>query len=259
MTSCAEFDTTAVVACKHANPCGVGLADTVYEAYMKAYSADPVSIFGGIVVTNAVVDEATAQEMHKIFLEIIVAPDFTPGALAILEQKKNLRLLKLASINAPLARTMETKKIAGGLLVQDMDLSLMGDELTVPTKRKPTEQEMRDAMLAWKIVKHTKSNGIAIAKDNASLGIGPGQDNLHWATQMAIERSGDAVKGAAMGSDAFFPFDDCVKAAAGAGITVIIQPGGSVRDADSIAACDEAGIAMSLLECATSSTEGELP
>ena len=239
-----EFDTTAVVACKHANPCGVGLADTVYEAYMKAYSADPVSIFGGIVVTNAVVDEATAQEMHKIFLEIIVAPDFTPGALAILEQKKNLRLLKLASINAPLARTMETKKIAGGLLVQDMDLSLMGDELTVPTKRKPTEQEMRDAMLAWKIVKHTKSNGIAIAKDNASLGIGPGQVNRIWATQMAIERSGDAVKGAAMGSDAFFPFDDCVKAAAGAGISVIIQPGGSVRDADSIAACDEAGIAM---------------
>jgi len=240
-----EFkDEIAVVGCKHANPCGVGVADTVYDAYRLAYEADPVSIFGGIVVTNAVIDEATASEMVKIFLEIIVAPDFTPEALAILTQKKNLRLLKLPTINAPLARTLDMKKVAGGLLVQDMDLSLLGEELKVVTKRAPSDKELKDAMLAWKIVKHAKSNGIAIAKDNQSLGIGPGQVNRIWAAEMAIERSGERIKGAALASDAFFPFDDCVKAAAAAGITCIIQPGGSIRDEDSIKACNEAGIAM---------------
>ncbi len=242
-----EFDTTAVVAVKHANPCGVGVADTVLEAYQKAYEADPVSIFGGIVVTNAVIDADTAKEMAKIFLEIIVAPDYTAEALEILKKKKNLRVLKLDTTHRAYPEgAMEMRKVAGGLLVQQINDKLFneGEKWKVVTDRAPTEKEIQDMILAWKIVKHTKSNGIAIAKDNQSLGIGPGQVNRIWSTQMAIERSGEKVKGAALGSDAFFPFDDCVEACAKAGITAIIQPGGSIRDQDSIDACNKHGIAM---------------
>ena len=241
-----EFDTTAVVAVKHGNPCGVGVADDVAEAYRLAYEADPVSVFGGIVVTNATVDAATAEQMSRIFLEIVVAPAYTDAALEILTRKKNLRVLQLDTIHrAYPAGERVLRKVAGGLLVQDIDDALLPEgELKVVTDRAPTEKQMQDLLLAWKIVKHTKSNGIAIARDNQSLGIGPGQVNRIWSTQMAIERSGDKVRGAALASDAFFPFDDCVKAAAQAGIACIIQPGGSVRDEDSIRACNEAGIAM---------------
>lgn len=242
-----EFDTTAVVAVKHGNPCGVGVADDVAEAYRLAYEADPVSVFGGIVVTNATVDAATAEQMAKIFLEIIVAPAFTDAALEILTRKKNLRLLQLDTTHRAYPKDERVlRKVSGGLLVQDIDDVLLpeGGELKVVTDRAPTEKEMKDLLLAWKIVKHAKSNGIAIAKDNQSLGIGPGQVNRIWSTQMAIERSGEKVRGAALASDAFFPFDDCVKECQKAGITCIIQPGGSVRDADSIKACNEAGIAM---------------
>ena len=242
-----EFDTTAVVAVKHGNPCGVGVADEVAEAYRLAYEADPVSVFGGIVVTNATVDAATAEQMSKIFLEIIVAPKFTDEALAILTKKKNLRLLELdTTIRAYPKDERVMRKVAGGLLVQEIDDKLLPEdgELRVVTEKAPTEEQMKDLMLAWKIVKHAKSNGIAIARDNQSLGIGPGQVNRIWSTQMAIERSGEKVKGAALASDAFFPFDDCVKACAEAGIACIIQPGGSVRDQDSIDACNKYGIAM---------------
>ena len=242
-----EFDTTAVVAVKHGNPCGVGVADEVSEAYRLAYEADPVSVFGGIVVTNAPVDAATAEQMSKIFLEIIVAPKFTDEALAILTKKKNLRLLELdTTIRAYPKDERVMRKVAGGLLVQEIDDKLLPEdgELRVVTEKAPTEEQMKDLMLAWKIVKHAKSNGIAIARDNQSLGIGPGQVNRIWSTQMAIERSGEKVKGAALASDAFFPFDDCVKACAEAGIACIIQPGGSVRDQDSIDACNKYGIAM---------------
>ena len=241
-----EFDTTAVVAVKHGNPCGVGVADDVAEAYRLAYEADPVSVFGGIVVTNATVDAATAEQMSRIFLEIVVAPAYTDAALEILTRKKNLRVLQLDTTHrAYPAGERVLRKVAGGLLVQDIDDALLPEgELKVVTDRAPTEKQMQDLLLAWKIVKHTKSNGIAIARDNQSLGIGPGQVNRIWSTQMAIERSGEKVRGAALASDAFFPFDDCVKAAAQAGIACIIQPGGSVRDEDSIRACNEAGIAM---------------
>ena len=241
-----EFDTTAVVAVKHGNPCGVGVADDVAEAYRLAYEADPVSVFGGIVVTNATVDAATAEQMARIFLEIVVAPAYTDAALEILTRKKNLRVLQLDTTHrAYPAGERVLRKVAGGLLVQDIDDVLLPEgELRVVTDRAPTEKQMQDLLLAWKIVKHTKSNGIAIARDNQSLGIGPGQVNRIWSTQMAIERSGEKVRGAALASDAFFPFDDCVKAAAQAGIACIIQPGGSVRDEDSIRACNEAGIAM---------------
>lgn len=234
----------AVVGVKHANPCGVALAETTAQAYVKAYEADPVSLFGGIVVTNGEVDEAAAKEMTKIFLEIIVAPSYTPQALEVLCKKKNLRVLELPGICDELPETMyDMKKVMGGLLVQEFNRGEIG-ELSVPTKRKPTEKEMEDLLFAWKLVKHTKSNAITIAKDNVSCGIGPGQVNRIWAAQQAIEHAGARVKGAVMASDAFFPFDDCVKAAGEAGITAIIQPGGSIRDEDSIKACDEMGIAM---------------
>lgn len=240
-----EFDETTVVGVKHANPCGVGSADTVSEAWKKAYEADPVSIFGGIVVTNAKVDADMANEINKIFIEIVVAPSYSDEALKILMKKKNIRLLELPTINCKLQEgTMDMKKVVGGILVQDMDLKLLGEELTVVTKRKPTDKEMEDMMFAWKLVKHAKSNGIAIAKDKQSVGVGPGQVNRIWPTEQAIEHGAGKTEGAALASDAFFPFDDCVKAAAKAGITAIIQPGGSRNDADSIKACDEAGIAM---------------
>lgn len=306
-----EFDETTVVCCKHANPCGVGVGKTVYDAYMKAYTADPMSVFGGIVVTNATIDQATAEEMHKIFLEIIVAPDFTPEAIKTLTYKKpSLRLLKLDTTHRAYPEgELDMKKVAGGMLMQQVDDKLFKDKtqliadakaaLTdkvhkehfkaarkadadapkaqleaqiadavkaevdatmakrsanvievdgmaweVVTERKPTEQEIADMRLAWRIVKHTKSNGIAIAKDGQSLGIGPGQTNRIWPTEMAIARSGERVKGAALGSDAFFPFDDCAKAAAAAGITAIIQPGGAGNDQDSIDVCNANGITM---------------
>lgn len=241
-----EFDNTTVVAVKHANPCGVGSAPTVYDAYMKAYNCDPQSIFGGIVAMNAEVDAKTAEEMSKIFLEIIIAPSYTKEALEILTKKKNLRVLELPSIAEKIKPSMDIKRVYGGILVQDTDTELIGsEELKVVTKRVPTDEELKDMMFAWKVVKHVKSNGIAIAKDGQTLGIGPGQVSRIWAADAAIERCDEnLIKGSVMASDAFFPFDDCVKSAAAAGITAIIQPGGSVRDEDSIKACDEAGIAM---------------
>ena len=241
-----EFDRTTVVAVKHANPCGVASADTLYEAYMKAYECDPQSIFGGIVAVNAEVDAKTAAEMAKIFLEIIIAPSFSEEALEILCKKKNLRLLKLPTIAAKLkADASDMKKVYGGLLVQDMDRELCGSDNKAVTKREPTEEEVRDMMFAWKVVKHTKSNAIVVAKNQATLGIGPGQTSRIWAAEAAIERSDkEKIVGAVMASDAFFPFDDCVKTAAKAGIRAIIQPGGSIRDTDSITACDENDIAM---------------
>ncbi|MEA4852845.1 MAG: bifunctional phosphoribosylaminoimidazolecarboxamide formyltransferase/IMP cyclohydrolase [Christensenella sp.] len=240
-----EFTDPTVVAVKHANPCGVGSAETVFDAYMKAYECDPVSIFGGIVAVNREIDEKTAAQMSKIFLEIVIAPSYTREALDILCQKKNLRVLRLPEISAPLPKdAMDAKKVLGGLLVQGLNDKMFDGEFQVVTKRKPTEEELENLEFAFKVVKYVKSNGIAIAKDMGTLGIGPGQTNRIWAAEMAIERSGEDAPGAVMASDAFFPFDDCVEAAAKAGITAIIQPGGSIRDEDSIKKCDENGIAM---------------
>ena len=245
-----EFTEPTIVACKHANPCGVGSADTIYDAYMKAYNADPVSVFGGIVVANREIDEATALEMNKTFLEIIVAPAFTAGALEAFGKKKNLRVLQLPHIEVKQPDdAYDMKKVGGGLLVQTIDNQLLGEELKVVTDRAPSEAEMEDMLFAWKIVKYAKSNGIAIGKDKQSLGVGPGQVNRIWATRQAIEHAAEALgadilKGAALASDAFFPFADCVEEAHKAGITCIIQPGGSVRDQESIDACNKYGITM---------------
>ncbi|MGI6539093.1 MAG: bifunctional phosphoribosylaminoimidazolecarboxamide formyltransferase/IMP cyclohydrolase [Caldicoprobacterales bacterium] len=242
-----EFENPAVVAVKHANPCGVGTGANIFEAYQKAYEADPVSIFGGIIAANRPIDEATANEINKIFIEIVIAPDYSPEALEILKKKKNIRILTLEDIQAPVpSNTLDMKKVLGGLLVQNYNDKLFKEDepWQVVTERKPTEKEIDDLIFAWKIVKHTKSNGIVIGKDGQSLGIGPGQVNRIWAVNQAVERSREKVKGAVLASDAFFPFDDCVEAAAKAGITAIIQPGGSIRDQQSIDACNKYGIAM---------------
>ena len=246
-----EFDEEpTVVACKHSNPCGVASGKDIHEAYVRAYNTDPVSIFGGILCANRKIDKATAEEISKIFLEIVLAPDFDDDALEVLEQKKNIRLLKLKDVMKKQPETAyDVKKVSGGILIQDIDSKLLGDELKVVTDRKPTEKEMEDLLFTWKVVKFTKSNGIAIGKDKQSVGIGPGQVNRIWATEQAIDHGtkqlgADVVKGAVLASDAFFPFDDCVEAAHKAVITAIIQPGGSKRDQDSIDACNKYGIAM---------------
>ena len=240
-----EFDEPTIVAAKHANPCGVGSAETLVEAYRRAYEADPVSIFGGIVAANREIDAATATEMAKIFLEVIVAPSFSKEALEILTKKKNLRLLQLDHIDQKNRKASKAKTVLGGLLIQDSDTQLLHEsELKVVTKRQPTEAEMRDLLFAWKVVKHTKSNGIAIAKDLCTTGVGPGQVSRIWALENAIRQGSDRIAGSVMASDAFFPFSDCVEAAHQAGITAIIQPGGSVRDQESIDAANKYGIAM---------------
>lgn len=240
-----EFDEPTIVAAKHANPCGVGSASTLAEAYRRAYEADPISIFGGIVAANREVDAETASEMAKIFLEVIVAPSFSKEALDILSKKKNIRLLQLENIGQKNTTAQKAKTVLGGLLIQDLDTQLLNeDELKVVTKRKPTEAEMRDLTFAWKVVKHAKSNGIAIAKNLCTTGVGPGQVSRIWALENAIRQGGERITGSVMASDAFFPFSDCVEAAHKAGITAIIQPGGSVRDQESIDAADRYGIAM---------------
>jgi len=234
------------VAVKHAKPCGVGVGATILEAYTRAYESDPVSIFGGIVALNREVDEDTATELAKIFLEIIIAPSFSEKAMEILTVKKNIRLLKLAApAKANKKDAVDMKKVAGGLLVQQLDTELMDeDKLTVVTDRAPTAEEMDNLKFVWRVVKHVKSNGIALAKDNMTVGIGPGQTNRITALELAVKYAGDRVNGSVMGSDAFFPFGDCVECAHQNGITAIIQPGGSVRDQESIDLCNKYGIAM---------------
>ncbi|KYD18593.1 bifunctional phosphoribosylaminoimidazolecarboxamide formyltransferase/IMP cyclohydrolase [Saccharococcus caldoxylosilyticus] len=239
-----EFTEPVAVAVKHMNPCGVGTGATIYEAFLKAYEADPVSIFGGIIALNREVDKATAEKMHEIFLEIVIAPSFSDEALAILTQKKNIRLLTV-DFAAPKTKEKMLVSVQGGLLVQEADTHTLEDaELKVVTKREPTEEEWKQLQFAWKVVKHVKSNAIVLAKDGMTIGVGAGQMNRVGAAKIAIEQAGEKTNGAVLASDAFFPMDDTVEAAAKAGITAIIQPGGSIRDADSIRKADEYGIAM---------------
>ncbi len=239
-----EFSEPAAVAVKHTNPCGVGTASALAEAYRLAHDADPVSIFGGVLAFNQPVDQETAAEMVKIFLEVAAAPAFTPEALAILKRKKDLRLLKLD----PLTRDsdpLELKKVSGGVLVQTVDREpLDASSFKVVTKRKPTEQELKRLVFAWKVVKHVKSNAIVVSGDGQTLGVGAGQMSRIAAARIALAQAGERARGAVLASDAFFPFADTVEEAAAAGITAIIQPGGSLKDKDSIAACDRLGLAM---------------
>ncbi|MFC4182925.1 bifunctional phosphoribosylaminoimidazolecarboxamide formyltransferase/IMP cyclohydrolase [Saccharococcus thermophilus] len=239
-----EFTEPVAVAVKHMNPCGVGTGATIYEAFLKAYEADPTSIFGGIIALNREVDKATAEKMHEIFLEIVIAPSFSDEALAILTQKKNIRLLTV-DFTAPKTKEKMLVSVQGGLLIQEADTHTLDDaELKVVTKREPTEEEWKQLQFAWKVVKHVKSNAIVLARDGMTIGVGAGQMNRVGAAKIAIEQAGEKANGAVLASDAFFPMDDTVEAAAKAGITAIIQPGGSIRDADSIRKADEYGIAM---------------
>ena len=236
-----EFDETVCVALKHMNPCGVSIGDTVYEAYMGAYNADPISIFGGIVAINGKVDVETAKEMHKIFLEIILAQDYDDEALEILKSKKNLRIYKIpkkTEINPKLI-----KSVRGGILLQDYDDKLV-DKLTTVTKKQVDKEEMKDLLFGYKIVKHIKSNAIVLVKNGQTLGVGAGQMNRVGSCKIALEQAGKKAKGAVLASDAFFPMRDSVELAAKYGISSIIQPGGSIRDQESIDACDENDISM---------------
>ncbi|WP_010191823.1 bifunctional phosphoribosylaminoimidazolecarboxamide formyltransferase/IMP cyclohydrolase [Bacillus sp. m3-13] len=239
-----EFKDPAVVAVKHMNPCGVGTGATTVEAYRRAYEADPVSIFGGIIAFNTEVDKETAELLHELFLEIVIAPSFSEDALAVLKQKKNIRLL-LVDMNGAGVMQSRMVSVRGGLLVQDEDqFGLKDATVTIPTKREPTEQEWADLKLAWKVVKHVKSNAIVLAKEGQTVGVGAGQMNRVGAAKIAIEQAGEKAVGSALGSDAFFPMNDTVEAAAKAGVTAIIQPGGSIKDEDSIKKADEYGITM---------------
>jgi phosphoribosylaminoimidazolecarboxamide formyltransferase / IMP cyclohydrolase len=239
-----EFSEPAAVAVKHSNPCGVGVGETLAEAFQKAFEADPTSIFGGIIALNREVDVKTAEKLKDIFLEIIIAPSFTEEALNILTVKKNLRLLTVPFDGAQKAERKFTS-IQGGMLVQDLDTyNLDQAEITIPTKRQPTDEEWDALKLGWKVVKHVKSNAIVVNGNQMTYGIGAGQMNRVGSANIALQQAGEKAKGAALASDAFFPMDDTVEAAAKAGITAIIQPGGSKRDEDSIKKADEYGIAM---------------
>lgn len=232
-----EFEEIACCGLKHNSPCGVALGSTAFEAYTKAFSCDEVSIFGGIVAVNTTVTKEAAEEMKKTFLEIVIAPGFEEEALEVLKTKKNLRIIRCT---AKPSDKKEVVSVDGGILVQDTDKKLVED-IKVVTEAAPTKEQMDDMIFGMKVCKYVKSNAIVVVKDGMTKGIAGGQVNRIWATEQAIERAGDGV---VLASDAFFPFRDCVDEAHKNGIKAIIQPGGSVRDQESIDACNEYGIPM---------------
>lgn len=279
-----EFDQPACVALKHANPCGVAVASDIGTATRLAREADPVSIYGGIVAVNRTFDEAAAAAIRDVFLEVLIAPDYTPEALKLLKRKKDLRVLRLPGLagiignaagaapgNAAAAReggseaapgkevgsydgsthapglALEVRGVLGGALVQQYDLG-SDDPATwrTVTSRAPTAAELKDLAFAWKVVKHVKSNAIVLARNGQTVGIGPGQTNRVDSARIAIARAGDKARGSVMASDAFFPFPDSVEVARDAGVTAIIHPGGSIRDDEAIKVAEEAGMAMVL-------------
>ena len=237
----------AAVVVKHTNPCGVAIGASIPAALTRALDADRVSAFGGIIAINGVVEATAARELTSLFLECIVAPGFTPEAREVLAAKANLRLLELAPQAIDLAGPDHVRSILGGLLVQDLDdQAITPADWTVATQRPPTPQEKQDLEFAWRLVRHVRSNAIVVAKDGQSLGVGAGQMNRVGSARIALEAAGEKAQGAVLASDGFFPFDDTVRLAASHGITAVIHPGGSMRDGDSIKACDELGLAMQL-------------
>ncbi|MFS0926809.1 bifunctional phosphoribosylaminoimidazolecarboxamide formyltransferase/IMP cyclohydrolase [Enterococcus durans] len=240
-----EYQEPTVVALKHMNPCGIGSASTIFAAWNAAYEADPVSIFGGIIVLNREVDLPTAEAMHKLFLEIIIAPSFTPESLEVLKTKKNIRLLTVDFTVKDSTYTEETVSVLGGLLVQDEDVAMEEkQDWQVVTDRKPTEKELAAMAFAWRAVKHVKSNAIVLANEHQTVGIGAGQMNRVGSVKIAIEQAGAKTKDAVLASDAYFPMDDSVEYAAKHGIKAIIQPGGSIKDQASIDMANKYGVAM---------------
>lgn len=241
----AEFSRPTVVVLKHMNPCGLGSDDDLYTAWRKAYESDPVSIFGGIIACNREVTKEIADELHKLFLEIVIAPSFTPEAEAVLAARKNIRLLTLP-MRGPLARnTHKVVSVIDGFLLQERDLAReKREDCRLMTEKAPDEALWSDLLEANLVVKHCKSNAIVVYKDGATLGIGVGQSNRVGAAKLALEQAGEKARGAVLASDAFFPMPDTVDLAADFGISAIIQPGGSLRDQDSIDVCNARGIAM---------------
>ncbi len=240
----AEFtDTPAAAILKHTNPCGVALGTTLSEAYEKAFNADSVSAFGGIVALNQPIDAATATALSQIFLECVVAPECEPEAREILSAKSKVRVLLLPDLKAGSQQTV--KVIAGGFLVQAADDMLTTpDSWQVVTQRQPTPEQLEELLFAWKVCKHVKSNAIVVTRDRTTLGVGAGQMNRVGSVKIALEQAGEKAQGATLASDGFFPFDDSVRTAAAAGIATIVQPGGSLRDKDSIEAANELGLVM---------------
>ena len=244
-----NFATPACVIVKHANPCGVATGSTLLEAYNKAYQTDPTSAFGGIIAFNGELDEATAKTIvERQFAEVIIAPGVSKGAKVAIAAKQNLRLLTCGTLNGPTASGLDYKKVVGGLLVQTLDTgNIEAANLQVVSKRQPTEQELQDLLFAWKVVKYVKSNAIVYCRDGQTIGIGAGQMSRVYSAKIAGIKAADeglVVEGSVMASDAFFPFRDGIDAAAQAGITAVIHPGGSMRDEEVIAAADEHNIAM---------------
>jgi len=243
----AEFDKPAVVIVKHMNPCGVAMGSDLCDAYKKARACDPVSAFGGIVAVNHSLDATLAEELTKIFLEVIVAPKIEGDALAILEKKPNVRLLVTGGMPDPSAREMTVRSVAGGFLVQSRDNAVLSDNLTVVSKHEPTAEELDDMTFAFTVCKHVKSNAIVYARDGATLGVGAGQMSRIYSGKIAAIKAADAnlsLKGAVLASDAFMPFPDVVEEAHKHGIVAIIQPGGSKNDQASVDAADSHDMSM---------------
>ncbi len=253
LSAVASFIPPTAVIVKHTNPCGLACADTVVESYRRAHAGDPVSAYGGIIGFNREVDETTAREMEGVFYEAIIAPSFAPGALELLQAKKNLRLLATDTPIGPGAvaggesdlYSMDLRRISGGILLQTADVvSEQETHCEIQTDRRPTLEEMTDLLFAWKAVRHVKSNAIVLAKKLMVVGVGAGQMNRVYSVQIAVDRSEGRARGSVLASDAFFPFPDGVETAAKAGVTAIIQPGGSIRDAEVIRMANKHGVAM---------------
>lgn len=239
------FDEPTVAIIKHTVPCGLATRDSLVDAYLAAYEGDTVSAFGGIVALNRIVDFATADEMRKLKLDIILAPDYEPDALEILQKKKSTRLLRIANRSAARVAELDIRPISGGLLIQHPDIEIEDPSgWQVVTEKAPTAKELRDLDYAWRVIPQIKSNAIVFVKDQSIVGLGAGQPNRLESVAIAARKSGDKAQGAVMASDAFFPFADGIQEAIDAGITAVVQPGGSLRDDEVIAAADQAGIAM---------------
>jgi phosphoribosylaminoimidazolecarboxamide formyltransferase/IMP cyclohydrolase len=241
----AEFQKPAAVIIKHNNPCGTAEQQTLRDAYLRAYACDPISAFGGVLAFNRTIDGATAEEVAKLFVECILAPGFDDRSKEIFAAKKNLRLLELPAGGLDPERELQLKRVLGGVLVQQSDLGeLKSGELKVVTQRAPTAEELATMKFAWKVSKHVKSNAIVFAKDGAIIGVGAGQMSRVDSVKIAVMKAQSSLQGSIVASDAFFPFPDGVEEAANAGAVAVIQPGGSVRDNDVIAAADRLGMAM---------------
>jgi len=239
-----EFRSTACVVVKHANPCGVAKGEEIVDVYKRAFNADSLSAFGGIIAMNKECNSLVANEISKVFVEIVLAPSFTKKALAVFSKKKNLRVLEIGDIN-PREKLIEIRNVVGGIIVQETDTSITTKEnLKTVTKIKPTETDIDTMLFGWKVLKHVKSNGILIVKDNTTVGVGAGQVSRVDSVDIAMKKSGESIQGSILCSDAFFPFRDSIDKIAGSGIKAVLQPGGSVRDNEVISACNEHGISM---------------